>query len=71
MNFVRNFGEYHNSNNRRHLIISVMFLPKTKLIDGNSKYLQNYLNVLSNEKAYSDKINNIITVKEDSVKDLN
>ena len=73
--FVRSFDQYHNSNNRMHLISSVMFIPKAILTGGCFEYFQNYYDVSplplwdgrSSDRAYSDKINNIVFVKEDSV----
>jgi hypothetical protein len=81
-NFVRSFDQYHNSNNRMRLISSVMFIPKAILTGGCFEYFQNYYDVSppplllkerslwdgrSSDRAYSDKINNIVFVKEDSV----
>lgn len=66
-NFVRSFDKYHNSNNRMHLISSVVFLPKAILTDNISVYFKNFWDLLNSNRAYPDQINKIIIVSEDSV----
>jgi hypothetical protein len=66
-NFVRSFDKYHNSNNRMHLISSVVFLPKAIITDDTSVYFTDFWDLLSSSRTYSDQINNIVVVIENSI----